>query len=317
MTEILSKRKKRKPAIVITRFTNEEYLMPWWIQHHVQLFDHGIMIDCGSKDNTADIVKEYAPNWEIVRHDDKEFFVRDDIQEGMDYERLYPGCWKMTMNPSEFFCTRNMDALLSSLEADGVMAYAPHGINMADPPGVYDADELTYDKPLVAQRYHGYFEKDRTRSSRFTFTYPGIERYRSRVLHCFEDGNFKDPKLCGNGIHYLGYPFSFPMADALILWFVYSPWTDAIIQRRLNQYYYMPEKSRARCPYPKDYATLERDVEMELYDTVDLRTKKEYQHIFGSWPFNDNLDNKHRHADFNSNQNIFVARGSEESLVGI
>ncbi len=284
MTGVLNKKKKRNPAIIITRFTNEAYLMPWWIQHHVKLFDHGILIDCGSKDHTADIVREYAPDWEIIRHEDKEFFVRDDMQETLDYERLYPGCWKLNVNPSEFFCTRDMDILLMALEADNAWGYAPLGINMADPRGYYNSNDLTYDKPLVSQRYHGYIERDRTTQARFTFSYPGIERYRSRVLHRHHDGNFKSPILGGNGIHYLGHPFIYPMPMALILWYVYSPWTPEMIERRLKQYYYMPENKRQYCPYPKNMGQLERDLEMELMETVDLRTKKEYRTIFSEWP---------------------------------
>ena len=50
---------------VITHFYNEEYLLPWWLNHHKKYFDHGIMIDYGSTDKSVEIIKEICPNWEI------------------------------------------------------------------------------------------------------------------------------------------------------------------------------------------------------------------------------------------------------------
>ncbi|MCA3390648.1 MAG: glycosyltransferase family 2 protein, partial [Roseomonas sp.] len=38
---------------VICHFFNEAYLLPWWLKHHVPIFDHGVMIDHGSTDGSA------------------------------------------------------------------------------------------------------------------------------------------------------------------------------------------------------------------------------------------------------------------------
>ena len=49
---------------VISHFYNEEYLLPWWLMHHTKLFDHGILINKGSTDRSAQISKRFAPYWE-------------------------------------------------------------------------------------------------------------------------------------------------------------------------------------------------------------------------------------------------------------
>jgi hypothetical protein len=43
---------------VISHFYNEEYMLPWWLKHHRQYFDHGILIDYGSTDKSLDIIKK-------------------------------------------------------------------------------------------------------------------------------------------------------------------------------------------------------------------------------------------------------------------
>ena len=30
---------------VIAHFYNEEFMMEWWLKHHLNLFDHGILIN--------------------------------------------------------------------------------------------------------------------------------------------------------------------------------------------------------------------------------------------------------------------------------
>jgi FkbM family methyltransferase len=35
---------------LIGHFRNEEYLLPWWLRHHVPMFDHGVLIDYSSTD---------------------------------------------------------------------------------------------------------------------------------------------------------------------------------------------------------------------------------------------------------------------------
>ena len=72
---------------VICHFFNEAYLLPWWLPHHIPMFDHGIMIDHGSTDESVEIVQRLAPHWRIVRSRLTMFdaFLTD--QEVMSYEQ--------------------------------------------------------------------------------------------------------------------------------------------------------------------------------------------------------------------------------------
>ena len=51
---------------ILSHFYNEEYLLPYWLKHHRNYFDHGIMIDYASTDNSVDIIKTLCPNWRVV-----------------------------------------------------------------------------------------------------------------------------------------------------------------------------------------------------------------------------------------------------------
>ena len=52
---------------VISHFFNEEYLLPFWLEHHSKIFDHGIMIDYCSTDRSVEIIRKFCPSWTIVK----------------------------------------------------------------------------------------------------------------------------------------------------------------------------------------------------------------------------------------------------------
>lgn len=52
-------------ATVISHVRNEEWLLPFWLAHHVPMFEHGIIIDYASTDRSVAVVKEMAPHWEV------------------------------------------------------------------------------------------------------------------------------------------------------------------------------------------------------------------------------------------------------------
>lgn len=51
---------------IISHFFNEEYLLPFWLEHH-SFFDHGIMIDYYSTDRSVEIIRKRCPTWTIVK----------------------------------------------------------------------------------------------------------------------------------------------------------------------------------------------------------------------------------------------------------
>ena len=51
---------------IISHILNEEYLLPFWLEHHASIFDHGIMIDSGSTDRSIELIRKMCPTWSIV-----------------------------------------------------------------------------------------------------------------------------------------------------------------------------------------------------------------------------------------------------------
>lgn len=144
---------------VLTHFHNEEYLLPWWLKHHVHLFDYGIMINHGSTDSSVDIIREIAPHWRIVNSRLTQFdaFLTD--FEIMQYEQELPQSWKIALTITEFL----MPAIDLTLIENAIIA---KGLTGAGGLGYYCIDKFpdsmpTYEKPLFTQKHHGYKEVDK------------------------------------------------------------------------------------------------------------------------------------------------------------
>nr|QMP83717.1 MAG: hypothetical protein [Caudoviricetes sp.] len=86
---------------IISHFYNEEYLLPWWLNHHKKYFDDGIMINYASTDNSVNIIKEICPNWTIINSKNQTFSAAAVDQEVMEIESNIKG-WKIALNTTEF-----------------------------------------------------------------------------------------------------------------------------------------------------------------------------------------------------------------------
>jgi hypothetical protein len=60
-------------STVITHIYNEAFLLPYWIAHHQKIFDHGVVIDYASTDESVEIVERMAPTWEVRQSPHSEF----------------------------------------------------------------------------------------------------------------------------------------------------------------------------------------------------------------------------------------------------
>jgi hypothetical protein len=58
---------------LISHIYNEEFLLPFFIDHHYAKFDKGIILDYGSTDGSLEILKKLAPNWSIINCSDEIF----------------------------------------------------------------------------------------------------------------------------------------------------------------------------------------------------------------------------------------------------
>ena len=94
---------------VLTNIYNEAYILPFWLKYHKNVFDHGIVIDWCSTDNSRDIIRAICPTWEIRQtnnmKDGKPFFETFSAdQEIMEIEKTIPG-YKIFLNVTEWLMT--------------------------------------------------------------------------------------------------------------------------------------------------------------------------------------------------------------------
>ena len=196
--------------IIISSFYNEEYLLPWWLEHHKKMFDHGILINHFSDDRSAEIVKEICPTWEVRDTKLKDWDFEDSRQEYMEVEREIDD-YKIILTTTEF--------LISAPELpDKLSAFAIPMIRMADdepnnPP--------THNEPLVEQKHFGFADR-------------GVNKHR--FLHNYPDGGY------GLGIHKIAHKVV--RVPNLIYKYVFSPWTEELIERKLQMVKYMSVRDK-------------------------------------------------------------------------
>ena len=89
-------------ATLITHIYNEEFLLPYFIKHHQNLFDEFIVIYYKSEDQTLDILRSLAPDWQIIPSRTENF---DDIElhlQIIDIEKDIKGP-RIVLTVTEFF----------------------------------------------------------------------------------------------------------------------------------------------------------------------------------------------------------------------
>jgi len=217
---------------VVCHFYNEEYLLPWWLKHHREIFDHGIMIDHGSNDRSVEIVSELAPSWRIVRSTLTNFdaFLTD--FEVMQYERDIPG-WKIVLNVTEFLMSkRSLSELEQLILNDGRTGFSLSGMYMVDSTSNRILDP---EKPLPTQCVYGiddnFFTDPKVRGD---MGLPGIP-LRNRFYHCHEVGMYSP------GRHFSWHKdYSYRVLEAMIFYFAYAPWNDEMKRRRLQSRHRIP-----------------------------------------------------------------------------
>ena len=141
------------PATVLTHVHNEELLLPYWLAHHRELFDHGVIVDRGSTDRTVEIVRELVPDWELVASRNSLFDARDTDLEMMGLERRYGG-WKIVLNATEFLLHDDLRGHLDRIERSSpeTRAIGIRMLPMVDAPGEHG--RRLDDRALFLQRRH-------------------------------------------------------------------------------------------------------------------------------------------------------------------
>lgn len=251
--------------VVICHYYNEQYMLAWWLKHHYQIFDHGVMIDYGSTDRSNELIRQLAPKWEIRKSRNPVFDIVGCDEEVLEIEREFQA-WKTVLNTTEFLFVRSKTELMKDLNKQGDWMYRTHGVIMADPPGYYTTDYPDPSIPLTRQRFHGFLEEEK-------YALNG----RGRFIHKHPDGNYEI------GRHNTNHPISSYRPDAFVLWFGFSPWNETMIKRKLFIQTRIPKKDQEMgygIHHFVDRAQLEVMYRHEASDSEDLRLREECNWIF-------------------------------------
>jgi len=207
---------------LITHFYNEEYLLPFWIKHHRDVFDAAILINYKSTDNSVSLIKQLAPSsWKVVDSRNENFDAQLCDLEVMQYEKIVEG-WKIALNVTEFFVCPNLELIEQECEKNDLNGFRTSGVVMVD----NHADlEINPNISLVDQKTFGFLE------SSFDFNAHKLAWYsepsRSRIYH-----------KCKTGLYFPGRHKSFlskiphVMNSAYTMWYGFSPWNQEFLKRK-------------------------------------------------------------------------------------
>lgn len=214
---------------LVSHIRNEEYLLPYWLMHHKKYFDHGIIVDYASTDNSVEIIKSICPTWEIIpsRNTRLDALVMD--REIEDIERQHPG-WKMCLSTTEFLIGNysKLDTIVEPTQ------YLIPALNMVEHPQLEGVD-LIPDVDIFKQKVHGIHYSDIINYSNSDITYNGrLDEHikaqntgyltrRLRVLHNLD-----------NIVYPLGRHYHDPEninQDFIIVYYRFSPFNSTTLKR--------------------------------------------------------------------------------------
>jgi len=186
--------------VIISNFYNESYMLPWWLKHNKIYFEHGVLFDYHSTDDSAKIIKKICPTWEIRTTKTKAWDPLEEDNEMMEAEKEFGG-YKMILTMTEFLVGN--PKLREELTCFKIPTKRMVDVTTEYPP--------VYKHPLMEQKPDGYMAK--------------INKYR--YLHNYPDGGYE-----GAGRHKTRHKRT--PCDLVVWKYAYCPWTEEFIQRRLQ-----------------------------------------------------------------------------------
>lgn len=209
---------------VVMHMFNEELLVGAWMDHHVHMFDKGIIINHQSTDNSVEIVRSKLPkDWQLVDTSLKDFGAEANDQEVMRYESQLPG-WKMALNTTEFLFQPNLKEYIAKMVEEHPTAIA---IGSRAAVLIDKEDHLPFKKPLWKNRTWGFLDYEPDK--------PVCRRWR--YIHKGEHGHY------ATGRHGTALPRVHDM-DFIHLHFSSSPWPECL-PRKLQIQTRIPESDKA------------------------------------------------------------------------
>ena len=245
-------------ATLISHFYNEEMLLPYWVKHHQKIFDHAILINHRSTDRSFDIIKEMAPEWDVIDSSLKEF---DALLTDFEVEKVEEKIrgWKVCLNTTEFL-VGSLKEVISKYSSLGIKSIYPRAMVMVDnEPGTQLDPKLS----LLNQKPFGIPDNILynflIRGMRLDQLTKGICKPswrhvgRSRLIHCNRIGGYTVGRH--GWIHQ-----AVPIDELTICWFGFSPWNEDNIHRKLEIQKKLP---KATMKWGSHHKTSQRDLQRQ------------------------------------------------------
>lgn len=202
----------------MTHVYNEEYLLPFWLNHHKDMFDEIIVIDYRSTDKSVEICKQICPTCKVITTRNRYFEAIETDKEVMYIEKDTEGI-KIVLNTTEF--------LFSSVPIRGLFT--------ADNPICYDIKVTT---PYSNKQYE--FNNNYELFSGLLNEDVVYHKNRlSRFLHNFPTGNYSvgrhsthNPTTKNNNIQ--------------VVWFGYYPFNENTLIRKLQIQNNIPQSDKEK-----------------------------------------------------------------------
>lgn len=221
---------------IITHFFNESFMLPFWLRHHLPLFDYGILIDHGSTDNSAAICRQLAPHWRYVRSRLDCFDAALTDAEVMRWEWDLAG-FKLVLNVSEFLAAtpESLDWMDTQL---GVRngAWLQAKIMIDSSPDVMPDPS----RSLLESKSSGLFQSEllaRLPRGEQDSLHRLLQINRARLYHQAHCGCYWEGRHNTN----LSIPGACDPSCAHICWYMFSPWCEPFRERKLAFRSRLPE----------------------------------------------------------------------------
>jgi hypothetical protein len=198
------------PVVCITNIYNEEYLLPFWLEHHKNMFDFGIIVNYRCTDRSLEICREICPHWKIIDTNNPDFDIVANTNEFMHIEEQLRGCFKIILNTTEFLVPfKPLKELLQEHDnnqiALNIKTYSPHSLNEYNPKDIKELFKNILNDDVKID------DKDRC----------------VRVLHNYSNGAYNI------GRHGTLLP-SENTDDACVLWMGFYPLNERLLSRKLQ-----------------------------------------------------------------------------------
>ena len=205
-----------QPRTILCHFFNEEYLLPYWLKHHKQMFSHGIMIDYNSTDNSCNIIKEICPTWQILPSTVPDFNARALDAQIANIEKDITG-WRIVLNVTEYLFGNYK--LMSDSFSDFLIPVPKHWrIPCYTMSSEWYGHQLDPNRGLIEQCLYGWSYK---------------ENFGERMARITR--NYSHPYQLGRHYH------SYDTEDLVIFWSGFAPMNDQLLNRRTQISSRIPE----------------------------------------------------------------------------